>query len=225
MSFPVNSQCVFVRVLTGRERAPAPARGRKVEGSGGDTAAVRGGEQQQGRPLGSFGPRGCARVDRGGRGGNEHAAAPRHPSDGSAGTEQQSRGQLWLRSDSAWWRTVAGAAAQATGTTPMRPRRSRGGERGHRSHDRQGQGRRASGITSTRGLRSGGATATQWRCEAADGGGTDHSVVGSTTMRGRRRVAPMRRCRSSGQRLPRGEVSSSDDDRRCEVPRGERGRR
>ena len=94
------------------------------------------------------------------------------------------------------------------------------GERGHRSHDRQGQGRRASGITSTRGLRSGGATAAQWRREVADGGGTDRSVVGSTTMRGRPRVAPMGRCRSSGQRLPRGEVSPSDDDRRCLVMSG-----
>ena len=81
-----------------------PAPGRELEGSEGDTATVHGGEQQQGRSLGSSGLHGCARVDRRGRGGNEHAAAPRHLSDDNDndGTEQQSQGRLWLRSDDAW---------------------------------------------------------------------------------------------------------------------------
>ena len=55
-------------------------------------------------------------------GGNEQAAAPRRPSGRNAGTEHQSRSDLWLRSGSGWWRTVVGEAAQAVGTTPMCPR-------------------------------------------------------------------------------------------------------
>ena len=99
------------------------------------------------------------------------------------------------------------------------------GERRHRSHDRQRTGRE-SGITGTRGLRLGVATATQWRHEATDGGGTERLVVGNTPMCGRRRVAPMGQCRSSGSGFSatRFHCPTMMDDRWQEVPRDEQGR-
>ena len=43
------------------------------------------------------------------RGGNECAAASRRSLGSNAGTEQQSRPELWLRSGRVWWRTMAQA--------------------------------------------------------------------------------------------------------------------